>query len=141
MKKVIIKTEKIGLSQKAFVFNNEGKFLTIRRTKTAPTNPLKWDLPGGDIEIGEDPKKSMLREIKEETGFTVDKLIPFDVEAYTYPGDDYWVTIAYKGFNPKGKMLISWEHDLSKWVTIDEFLKLKIPIRLRKFAKKLKTLK
>jgi 8-oxo-dGTP pyrophosphatase MutT (NUDIX family) len=140
MKKKIVKTDKIGLSQKAFIFNKDGKFLTIRRTKTAPTNPLKWDLPGGDIEIGEDPKKSMLREIKEETGFVASGLIPFDVEAYTYPGENYWVTIAYMTSNPKGKMLISWEHDLHKWVTVDEFLKLKIPTKLRKFAKKLKTL-
>lgn len=141
MKKEIVKTGKIGLSQKAFVFNKDGKFLTIRRTKTAPTNPLKWDLPGGDIEFGENPTKSMLREIEEETGFVVKKLIPFDVEAFTYPGNEYWVTIAYKAFNPKGKLLISWEHDLYKWVTINEFLKLKIPIKLRKFANKLKTLK
>jgi len=41
----------------------------MRRTETAPSNPLKWDLPGGDVEYGEDPKKAILREIKEETGF------------------------------------------------------------------------
>ena len=138
MKKEIIKTEKIGLSQKAFVFNKDGKFLTMRRTKTAPSNPLKWDLPGGDVEFGEDPIKSIIREIKEETGFLVKNPVPFDVKGYVYPYEKYWVTVAFKAFNPKGKLSVSWEHDLYKWVTIDEFLKLKLPIKLRKFAMTLK---
>ncbi len=127
-----------GFSQKAFVFDKNGKFLTMRRTKTAPSNSLKWDLPGGDVEFGEDPVKSIIREIKEETGFVVKNLVPFDVKAYVYPNENYWVTVAFKAFNPKGKLKISWEHDLYKWVTIDEFLKLKLPVKLRKFAMTLK---
>ncbi len=127
-----------GFSQKAFVFNKDGKFLTMRRTKTAPSNPLKWDLPGGDVEFGEDPIKSIIREIKEETGFLVKNPVPFDVKGYVYPYEKYWVTVAFKAFNPKGKLSVSWEHDLYKWVTIDEFLKLKLPIKLRKFAMTLK---
>ncbi len=132
------KNKEFGLSQKAFIFNKDGKFLTMRRTKTAPSNPLKWDLPGGNIEFGEDPLKSIIREIKEETGLICKNPIPFDVKAYVYKPNDYWVTIAYKTFKLKGKLSISWEHDLYKWVTIDEFLKLKIPIKLRAFAITLK---
>ena len=138
MKKKIIKTNKMFFSQKAFVFNKDGKFLTMRRTKTAPSNPLKWDLPGGDIEFGEDPKESIIREIKEEAGFTVKNLIPFDVEAHVDLKGEYWVTVVYRVFVLKGKLSISWEHDLYKWVTLDEFLKLKIPKKLRKFANSLK---
>mgnify|MGYP001589925562 CR=1 FL=1 len=60
----------VGFSQKAFVFGKNGKFLTMRRTKTAPSNPLRWDLPGGDVEFGEDPLKSIVREVGEESGST-----------------------------------------------------------------------
>ena len=138
MNKKMTQKEVSGFSQKAFIFNKDGKFLTMRRTKTAPSNPLKWDLLGGDIEFGEDPRESIIREIKEETGFTVKNLIPFDVEAHIDLNNEYWVTAAYKVSNPKGKLSISWEHDLYKWVTIDEFLKLKISKKLRKFANSLK---
>ena len=138
MRKKITKTKVLGFAENAFLFNEDGKFLTMRRTKTAPSNSLKWDLPGGDVEFGEDPIKSIKREIKEETGFTVGDLVPFDIEAHFDLKDEYWVTVAFKAFKPKGKMLISWEHDLYKWVTIDEFLKLKIPKKLRKFANSLK---
>lgn len=128
----------MGLAQKVFVFNDEKKFLTMRRTKTAPTNPLKWDLPGGDVEFGENPQKSILREIKEETGLVVKNPVVFDIWSHINSDDDYWVTVAFKAYNPKGKLSISWEHDLHKWVTIDEFLKLKIPTKLRAFAVTLK---
>ena len=127
-----------GVSEKAFVFNKDGKFLTMRRTKTAPSNPLKWDLPGGDLEFGEDPIKSIIREVKEETGFIVKNPVVFDIKAIIYSQNEYWVTIAYKVFNPKGKLSISREHDLYKWVTVNEFLKLKLPVKLRKFAMTLK---
>ena len=112
----------------------------MRRTKTAPSNPLKWDLPGGDVEFGEDPIKSIIREIKEETGFMIKDPVPFDVKAHVYNNENYWVTVAFKAFNPKGNLLVSWEHDLYKWVTIDEFLKLKLPVKLKKFAVTLKRL-
>ena len=130
-----------GISQKAFVFRKDGTFLTMRRTKTAPSNPLNWDFPGGDIEFGEDPKSSMTREILEETGLSIKELRPFDVEGHITNKGDYWITIAYKAFTNSDKITLSWEHDLYKWVTLDEFLRLKIPKKFRKFAKTLKSIK
>ncbi|KKT13806.1 MAG: Hydrolase, NUDIX family [Candidatus Falkowbacteria bacterium GW2011_GWF2_43_32] len=128
----------IGFSQKAFVFGLNGKFLTMRRTKTAPSNPLYWDLPGGDVKFGEEPLKSIIREVKEETGLVVNNISLFGVDAHTTLSGDYWVTLAFRGFISRGKLLISWEHDLYKWVSIDEFLKLKIPNKLRKLTRDLK---
>jgi 8-oxo-dGTP diphosphatase len=134
-----MKQKTVGISQKAFVFRKDGRFLTMRRTETAPSNPLKWDLPGGDIEYGEVPLKAIQREIREETGLLTKELSPFGVEAYTYPSSGYWVTIAYKTSISGGKLAISWEHDLYKWVTLDEFLKLRLPEKIRKFTKILKS--
>jgi 8-oxo-dGTP diphosphatase len=128
------KKRDMGISAKAFVFNKSGKFLTMRRTKTAPSNPLTWDLPGGDIEYGEEPKKAIVREIKEETGFIPKNLSTIDAVAKIYHGDLYWVTLAYRCEVGKGKLRISWEHDLYKWVTPREFLALDIPQKLKRFA-------
>lgn len=130
-----------GFSQKVFLFNKEGKFLTIRRTKTAPANPLKWDLPGGDVEFGEEPLKSIVRELAEETNLKGKDFKLFAVEAHKPTPKIHWITLAYYAKLQSGKLNISWEHDLHKWVTLNEFLKLAISKKLKYFAKSLKKLK
>ena len=127
-----------GFSEKAFIFNEEGKFLTIRRTETAPSNPLKWDIPGGDVEFGEDAYDAVLREIKDESGLEVKNLSPFDIYAYVTSSGDYWMTVAYKASVAGGEFKVSSEHDLHNWVTIDEFLKLDISDKLRRFGERFK---
>ena len=126
----------VGLSQKAFIFK-DGKFLTIRRTETAPSNALKWDLPGGIIEFGEDIYDSIKREVKEETGLIIENPKPFDVSTRIHRDNEYWLTIAHRADVVGGELEISWEHDLHQWVTIDEFLELPASSTLIKFAKTL----
>ena len=62
----------------AVVINNEGKILLHRRTD----NDL-WALPGGAMEIGESISETVVREVKEETGFDV--VIERLVGIYTNP--------------------------------------------------------
>lgn len=133
---------KIGVTQKAIVFNKEGSFLVIKRTKTAPSSPGKWDLPGGDLEFGEDPKKGMAREIKEETGLIVEKLEPFETWAGVIKAlGDFWVTIAYTAKAKTEKVKLSWEHNDFKWVDKREFSKLEAAEKIKYFVKKVKLTK
>ncbi|KAK3654159.1 hypothetical protein LTR56_004214 [Elasticomyces elasticus] len=41
----------------------------------------RYDLPGGAMELGEDPKAAAIREVKEETGLDVDKPTLLGVES------------------------------------------------------------
>ncbi len=127
-----------GFSQKVFLLNKDGKFLTIRRTKTAPSDPLKWDLPGGDVEYGENPLKAITRELTEETNLIGKDFRLFDVASQINFNQTHWLTLAYHTKLQSGKLNISWEHDLHKWVTLNEFLKLNISKKLKQFAQTLK---
>jgi len=129
--------KKVGISQKAIVFNEEGKFLTLHRTSTAPSNPDKWDFPGGDLDFGEDTIEGITREIKEEAGLEVKDLKPFDIESNIYEDEEFWVTIAYTAKVIVDKVVLSFEHDEFKWVTPEEFLKLESPDKLKRFVKNL----
>jgi len=129
--------KKVGVSQKVIIFNKEGKFLTIRRTKTAPSNPNKWDFPGGDLDFGEDTTDGIIREIKEESGLEVKELKPFDVESHINKMGDFWVTIAYTAETVSEKVTLSYEHDAFKWVPPKGFLKLESPEKLKRFVKNL----
>jgi 8-oxo-dGTP pyrophosphatase MutT (NUDIX family) len=50
-----------------------GKILAIKRKKNDQYFPNMWALPGGQIEKGESLRETALRELKEETGLTLDR--------------------------------------------------------------------
>ena len=127
---------KVGVTQKAIVLRNDGKFLTIRRSKTAPSHKLKWDLPGGELEYGEGPVEGIVREIKEETGCAVDRPKPFDVFGHEN-AVGFWVTIAYLCHTSSDVVELSFEHDDFKWVSKEEFLALSSTDKLQQFVSNL----
>jgi ADP-ribose pyrophosphatase YjhB (NUDIX family) len=55
----------------AFITNDEGKLLVCRRAKEPARGTL--DLPGGFCDLHETMEEGVAREIKEETGLTVDE--------------------------------------------------------------------
>jgi len=128
---------KTGVSQKAVILNKEGKFLIIQRSATAPSNPHKWDLPGGDLDFGENPTEGILREIKEETGLIVKDIKPFDVYSNINDIGDFWVTIAYVAKAISEKVNLSYEHNDFKWITVKEFSKLESSDKIKQFINNL----
>ncbi|MBI3626697.1 NUDIX hydrolase, partial [Candidatus Uhrbacteria bacterium] len=105
-----------------------------------PYKPFEWDLPGGDLEFGEDPQIGILREIKEEAGLEVKNLQPFSVRAHVNKVSQFWVTVCYKAEAVNENVAISWEHDQFEWVTADEFLKRDASDKQKKFIEDLKKL-
>ena len=66
----------------AFILNGRRILLTKRARE-----PFKgwWDLPGGFVERGENPQKTIFREIKEETGLSAKVERLFGIYPGTYP--------------------------------------------------------
>ncbi len=129
--------EKVDVSQKAIIFNKEGKILTIYRSETAPSRPNTWDFPGGDLDFGEDTIKGILREVKEETGLDIKELTIFDAVSKIDEKGEFWVTIAYKAKTDSDKVTLSFEHTQFKWVTPEEFLNLESSETQKRFVKNL----
>jgi 8-oxo-dGTP diphosphatase len=62
--------------------------LTLRDEEGIDGAHMKWELPGGKLEFGEDPEKTVVREIKEETGYDikVKNMIPITkTSTWDYP--------------------------------------------------------
>jgi 8-oxo-dGTP diphosphatase len=124
------------IAQKVILLRKDGKILTIRRSITAPTRPLQWDLPGGMLDFGEDPKVGIIREIREETGLKVNELSLFDTSSKILDSGEFRVVICYTAFTTKAKVVLSYEHDDLKWVTPQEFLRIKASPTHKKFVRR-----
>lgn len=61
---------------KAFIVNADGKYLLLLRAKPYPGQTKSmWDIPGGRIHPGEPTQAALAREIKEETGLELSKVV------------------------------------------------------------------
>ncbi len=133
--------QKIRVSQKAIIFREDGKFLTMRRTATAPSRPLHWDLPGGDLEFGEDTREGIIREIREEAGLEIKDLMVMDAISGFNDKKEFWATICYTAKPTTPDVTLSFEHDDFRWVTADEFQQLLASPRNKKFVERFKSMR
>ncbi len=60
------------------------KILLVRQYRKA-TDKVLLELPAGKLEVNEEPKETAYRELKEETGYSAEKL-EYLMEFYTSPG-------------------------------------------------------
>jgi 8-oxo-dGTP diphosphatase len=110
------------VGQKAIILNNQKHILVLQRSEKSG-NGGKWSLPGGGLEINEDPLESIEREIIEETELKVENLEP--VRSRTYIKDNNSVLIlGYECKTSSDSVVLNWEHDSFKWLTKDEAVKL-----------------
>ena len=92
---------------KAVIIKEDGALLLLR--SKGQKFPGKWDLPGGHIHVGEDPKDGLIREVHEETGITLTEPIEklYEEDNMTF----------YRAQMSDGQITLSHEHDEHKFVT------------------------
>lgn len=79
----------------AAIINKKNEILLQRRTDNKC-----WGIPGGSMELGETFEETAIREVKEETGLSVNRLELFNIFSgedlhYIYPnGDEVYITTA-----------------------------------------------
>lgn len=124
-----IKSEKEEFHVRACgIIEQENKFLIMKVNKTS-----YYHIPGGHIEIGEDSKQAVIREIKEEIGCDIQEANLFAIQENFWIKDDkkcHGIEFYYI-VKPKQKLQIKdyekIENDKDgeklleiKWVTADE---------------------
>lgn len=57
------------------ILRPDGKIFAQRRSLTRRSFPGCWDLVGGHFEPGESPRQALVRELREETGWTLDRVL------------------------------------------------------------------
>lgn len=105
------------VSIKGIAIDTDGRVLLTREDNN------KWELLGGGLDHGEDPKECLVREIKEETGLTVTSISDAPIYFLTCPrlGHDsfvanviYQITLENLDFTPSD------ECQELRFVSVDE---------------------
>lgn len=109
------------------VIINNNKVLILQRNKNEDIFPNMWELPSGKKEALETSEKSLLREIKEETGLNVEIIQPISVFDYQIEKPDEIRDSTQINFLVKAKnkinVILSEEHQNFAWINKNEIKK------------------
>lgn len=115
------------IAVKAVIINNEENVLILKRTRKVQTYGGMYDLPGGEMEKGENALLALKREVIEETGLNDVQVGPI-IKISEYPSGHEKIDelkalrfIAY--CESKEVKLDKKEHDSFEWLNIDEAIK------------------
>jgi len=105
------------------VIIREGKILLEKR-KNNPGKG-KWSIPGGLVELGENVEKTVIREVKEETGLDVEKPEHIDVVDNIVLDEDnkvryHFVIVDYFVRLKGGKLAAASDAEELKWASLGE---------------------
>ena len=103
----------------------DGRLLVVRRVAHDDFLAGEWELPGGGVDAGETIEQGAVRELKEETNLDVEKIIgTFEGFDYSTPKKPKVRQINFKVSVKPGDISLT-EHDMSKWITVNEIEELK----------------
>lgn len=97
----------IGVGVGAIIFNREGKVFLALRGSGARNEKHRWEFPGGSVEFNETLEHALVREIREEFGFTISVVRLLDVVDHIIPREQqHWVSPTYLCWYKSGKPVI-----------------------------------
>jgi len=105
----------------------DGKILVVRRAR-APAHGL-YSLPGGVVEVGETLEEAVTREVREETGMTIEPValagfreaIVRDAESRV---ERHFIILCFAARWRAGEVLLNEELDEARWLEPDELASL-----------------
>ena len=108
------------IAVKGFIMDDEENLLILKRSPDDVQRPEIWELPGGRLNPLEDPISGLRREIKEETGLSVEVVHPINVRHFTRQDGQTITMIIFLCKTSSKEVTIGEEHTGYKWVYIDQ---------------------
>lgn len=111
---------KTALAAKGFIFNDKEELLIVKRRPDDVHHPDTWEIPGGRLEVGEDPVEGMKREVREETGLEIEVQQPLEVRSFTRDDGQHITMIIFRCLALSSDVTLSEEHTAFNWKPMDE---------------------
>lgn len=128
---------------KVIITRPNKEFLIIKRSPLNNYCPGFWEFPGGKLEKGQDISSCIKNEIRDEVKIQVSRIKPlvyFEsriLKHGSYKGLPYIGLFAQADYR-SGKVQLSKEHSLAKWITLKEASKYKLTPECQKVIKTIK---
>ena len=107
------------------IVKKENKFLVLHRSPTRKSMANKWQFVSGHTEEGEDARKTVIREIKEETTLEIEVVkIGNNYDYYEKDLEILWHITPVLCKWVSGNVTIDAEHSEFKWLTAKEICEL-----------------
>ncbi len=106
------------IAVKAFIVK-DNKLFIVKRSKKDVQSPSVWELPGGRLELGEDPFLGLMREIREETGMQIQVHNPLSVRHFERSDGQVITMIVFLCTTSDNEIIrLSKEHTNFEWTQI-----------------------
>ncbi len=107
------------IAEYGIILDKNNKFLMLKFSKE--TNPSEgWIFPGGRLNVGEDPKKGLIREVKEETCLDITVLFPSDVTIWGINEDQRYAVFFVCKLKGDSEVKLCNEHQDFNWFSFDD---------------------
>ncbi|MBI4149596.1 NUDIX domain-containing protein [Candidatus Woesearchaeota archaeon] len=103
-----------------FHHSKSGGVRDIKRRDNDVHKPGVWEIPGGRLELGEDPYLGLQRETKEETGLDIEIIHPLDVHHFTRDDQQKITMIIFLCKALSSDVLLSKEHTHFEWSPVEK---------------------
>ncbi len=115
------------------IIEKDNKILLLKRSEKYEHLTNAWDIPGGRINFGEEPKEGLKREIKEETGLKLKEIKKIlDASTVFKNEEKHIVRITYLCTVEEGNPILSNEHTHIEWIPKEELKRLEFKDQLLK---------
>lgn len=109
---------------KALIPGEKGRYLFLKKSKRYFNDvKVKWDIPGGRLELGESHLEGLSREIKEETGLSLKEVKEILTIQDIFRDPKFHTLRVTFLAEAEGDVKLSDEHSEYRWATAEEIKK------------------
>lgn len=107
------------IAVKSFIVK-DNKLLIIKRNFKDTHKPKIWEIPGGRLNLGENPFTGLKRETKEETGLDIEILNPLNVKHFIRDDKQKITMVIFLCKALNDDMKLGEEHSEFDWIKIEK---------------------